>query len=332
VRGMSVERFYRERKGEFQLEILTESLASARPITVSDVHRPGLPLAGFTENFLADRIQILGETEMLFLETLDDRERLKAIDRLFIQDVPCIVVAKGLEFPPYLAERGNKAGVPVLRTPLSTTPFIRRLTECLEEAFAPRTHIHGSLVDVYGVGLLITGASGIGKSECPLALVERGHRLVSDDLVIVTRQHNELVGEASEHLRNHMEIRGIGIVDVRRMFGVRAITRRKRVSVEVRLREWGAKANYDRLGLESKTATILGTEIPVVVIPIVPGKNITVLMEVVAMNHLLRVQGLRPAEILDRRLIGAMKGEGEKETEETAPDETPPLPGVEPRE
>lgn len=312
MRGITVRQFYEEKKDDFQLEVLTASLDSARPITVSDVHRPGLPLAGFTKNFLADRIQILGETEMLFLETLGDHERLRAIDRLYIHDVPCIIVAKGLEFPPYLIERGDKAGVPVLRTPLSTTPFIHRLTEYLEEAFAPRTHIHGSLVDVHGVGLLITGVSGIGKSESALDLVERGHRLVADDLVIATRRHNELVGEASEQLRNYMEIRGIGIVDVRRMFGIRSITRHKRISVEVRLREWGAKIEYDRLGLEEKTTTILGLKIPVVTMPIIPGKNITVLMEVVAMSHLLKTHGLRPAEILNENVIGTMKRGGQK--------------------
>ncbi|MFH1681248.1 MAG: HPr(Ser) kinase/phosphatase [Candidatus Eisenbacteria bacterium] len=309
MRGISVQRFFEEKRDEYQLDALTESLSSARPITVSDVNRPGLALAGFTKNFLADRIQILGETEMLFLETLEERERLRAIDRLFDHDLPCVVVAKGLEFPRYLIDRGKRAGVPVLRTPLSTTPFIHQLTEYLEGVFAPRTHIHGSLVDAYGVGLLITGESGIGKSECALDLVERGHRLVADDLVIVTRRRSELMGEASERLRDHMEIRGIGIIDVCRMFGIRAITRRKEISVEVRLKEWGTSVDYDRLGLEEKMTTILGLKIPVVTIPIIPGKNITVLIEVVAMNHLLRAHGIRPAEILNDSLIDAMKRE-----------------------
>jgi HPr kinase/phosphorylase len=220
-----------------------------------------------------------------------------------------VIVAKGLEFPRYLIERGNRAGVPVLRTPLSTTPFIHQLTEYLERAFSPRTHIHGSLVDVYGVGLLITGESGIGKSECALDLVERGHRLVADDLVIVTRTRGEVVGEASERLRDLMEIRGIGIVDISRMFGIRAISRRKEIAVEVRLKEWGAEVDYDRLGLEERMTTILGLKIPVVTIPIIPGKNITVLIEVVAMNHLLRAQGVRPVEILNESLLSSLKRE-----------------------
>ncbi|MBM3319319.1 MAG: HPr(Ser) kinase/phosphatase [Candidatus Eisenbacteria bacterium] len=307
MRGISVQRFFDEKKDEFQLEALTESLAAARPITVSDVNRPGLALAGFTANFLADRIQILGETEMLLLETFEERERIRAIDRLFDHDLPCVIVAKGLVFPSYLVERGTRAGVPILRTPFSTTPFIHQLTEYLEHLFAPLTHIHGSLVDVYGVGLLLTGESGIGKSECALDLVERGHRLVADDLVIVTRRRSELVGEASERLRDHMEIRGIGIIDVGRMFGIRAVARRKEISVEVRLKEWAGDVDYDRLGLEEKMTTILGVKIPVVTIPIIPGKNITVLVEVVAMNHLLRVHGIRPAELLNDSLIHAMK-------------------------
>ena len=212
----------------------------------------------------------------------------------------------------------GEKGVPVIRTPLSTTPFIHLLTQYLEEAFAPCTHIHGSLVDVYGVGLLITGPSGIGKSECALDLVERGHRLVADDLVITVRKQKDLRGTASESLRNHMEIRGIGIVDVRRMFGVRSVCREKKISVEVRLRKWGADVQYDRLGLDERMTTILGLKVPVVTIPIIPGKNITVIVELVAMNHLLRIQGLRPAEKLNEKIIGLMKPESsEWEPQET---------------
>ena len=318
MRGISVAALFEKTKDEFQLEVLTEGVESARPITVSDIHRPAFVLAGFTKNFLAERIQILGETEMLYLESLEERKRLEAIDRLFQHNIPCVIVAKGLEFPEYLTKRGNKGGVPVLRTPLSTTPFIHQLTQYLDEAFAPRTHIHGSLVDVYGVGLLITGPSGIGKSECALDLVERGHRLVADDLVIAVRRRKELRGEASEHLRNHMEIRGVGIIDVRRMFGVRAITRDKRISVEVRLRKWGADVEYDRLGLEERMTTVLGLKIPVVTVPILPGKNISVIVEVVAMNHLLRLHGLRPAEQLDRKIIGRMR----RDSSEWRPPET----------
>ncbi len=306
MRGLTVRKLYEDRKEAFHFECLTEVLESERLITVSDVHRPGLILAGFTRNFLSERIQILGETEMLFLETLDAGQHERAIDRLFEQKMPCVIIAKGLEYDEILMRRASEARIPVLRTPQSTTPFIHELTEYLENAFAPQTTVHGSLVDVYGVGLLITGRSGIGKSECALDLVERGHRLVTDDMVIVTRRHNLLYGEAKEHLRYHMEIRGIGIIDVRRMFGVRAIGKNKRIDVEVRLREWSADVEYDRLGLEERMTTILGKKIPVVTIPIIPGKNITVLAEVVAMNHQLRVHGIRSAEELSENLVGTM--------------------------
>ncbi len=307
MKSLSVRELYESKRELFQFEVLTGSIDSERPITVSDVHRPGLALAGFTKNFLAERIQILGETEMLFLETLGKEERRKAIDRLFQEKVPCVIVAKGLEYDAYLSTKAKEVGVPILRTPQSTTPFIHRLAEFLEEAFAPRTTLHGTLVDVYGAGLLITGKSGIGKSECALDLVERGHRLVTDDMVIVTRKHNLLYGEASEQLKYHMEIRGIGIVDVRSMFGVRAIGKTKRIDVEVRLREWSASVQYDRLGLEDRMTTILGLKVPVVTIPIIPGKNITVLAEVVAMNHQLKIQGIHSVDLLDKSLIEAMR-------------------------
>lgn len=311
MRGLSVRKLFEEQKDIFHFECLTDNLSSERLITVSDVHRPGLALAGFTRNFLFERIQILGETEMLFLETLSDEERVASIDRLFEQTVPCVIVAKGLEYDGYLRKRASEEGIPVLRTPQSTTPFIHQLTEYLANAFAPQTTVHGSLVDVYGVGLLITGRSGIGKSECALDLVERGHRLVSDDMVVVTRRHNLLYGEARDHLRYHMEIRGIGIIDVRRMFGVRAISKDKRIDVEVRLREWSVDVEYDRLGLEERMTTILGKKMPVVTIPLIPGKNITVLAEVVAMNHQLRIHGIRTAEELGSNLAKAMGGGGE---------------------
>jgi len=199
--------------------------------------------------------------------------------------------------------------VPVLRTPQSTTPFIHSLTNYLDFMFAPHTTVHGSLVDVYGCGLLFTGRSGIGKSETALDLVERGHRLVADDVVTITRRHGDiLVGSGSQLMRHHMEIRGLGIIDVQSIFGVRSIRLQKRVEVEVVLKEWSADEDYERMGLEDRKTAILGLEIPRVEVPIVPGKNVTVVAEVVALNYLVKVYGgYSPAERLNQHLIELMK-------------------------
>ncbi|NNE44790.1 MAG: HPr(Ser) kinase/phosphatase [Gemmatimonadetes bacterium] len=293
-----------EAKGKaFGLEVIFAGEGTKLPITVSDVNRPGLALAGFTENFLYERIQILGETETLYLGTLSDEERHAAIDRLFERDLPCLIVSKGIPIDPHLLKRCEDRNVPLLRTRMSTTPFIHVLTAHLNNVFAPLTTLHGSFVDVYGVGLIFTGESGIGKSETALDLVERGHRLVADDIVIVSRRPpNILVGNANELVGHRMEIRGVGIIDIREMFGIRATRVRKRVEVEVRLVEWDPDSPYERLGLEERTRSILGVRLPYVTIPLVPGKNVSVLAEVVAMNHLVKQSGRHPAQEMDKRL------------------------------
>lgn len=303
MQGISAAQLYEERRVELDLEVIVEAKDARLPITVSDVNRPGLALAGFTENFLYERIQILGETETLYLDTLGDAGRKKAIGRLFEQDLPCVIVSKGLPVDAYLRQCCEERDVPLLRTRMSTTPFIHQLTAYLNDVFAPRITLHGSLVDVYGVGLLFAGESGIGKSETALDLVERGHRLVADDIVIVSRRPPAaLVGSSNELLGHRMEIRGVGIVDIREMFGVRATRVQKRVEVEVRLVRWDPEAPYERLGLEERTTSILGVRIPYVSIPLVPGKNVAVLAEVVAMNHLIKSSGRNAAVALDARL------------------------------
>jgi HPr kinase/phosphorylase len=309
VQTLSVARLFEDQRHELQLEQLTESLASQVEITVSDIHRPGMALMGFVENFLPERIQILAQTELTYLATLTPEAVRAAVDRLFQFQMPLIVVCKGLEVPAYLVNRANETGTPVLRTPQSTTPFIHSLTAYLDYAFAPQEQKHGSLVDVYGVGLLFTGRSAIGKSETALDLVERGHRLVADDIVTITRRHGDvLIGTGNQLLRHHMEIRGLGIIDVQAVFGIRSIRLQKRVEVEVRLTEWSDDADYERLGIEDHKTTILGIEIPLVTVPITPGKNITVIAEVIALNYLVRVTaGYSPAERLNQHLLEIMK-------------------------
>jgi len=309
VKNLGVARLFEEQREDLQLEMLTESLASKCEITVSDINRPGMALMGFVENFLPERIQILAQTELTYLATLSPEAVKQALDRLFAFTMPLVVVCKGLEVPPYLVKRANECGVPVLRTPQSTTPFIHSLTSYLDHMFAPSVSVHGSLVDVYGCGLLFTGRSAIGKSETALDLVERGHRLVADDIVTITRRHGDLlIGSGNQLLRHHMEIRGLGIIDVQSIFGIRSIRLQKRVEVEVKLSEWSDDEDYERVGLDELKTDVLGVQIPLVQVPITPGKNITVIAEVIALHYLVKVVGgFSPAEKLNQHMLQVMK-------------------------
>jgi HPr kinase/phosphorylase len=218
------------------------------------------------------------------------------------------VVTKGIRVPARMIETADEHGICVLSSPLKTTEFYRRVKPALDEEFAPTTTLHGSLADVNGVGLLFVGKSGIGKSECVLDLVERGHRLVADDLVIATRRGNDvIIGRGHELQRHHMEIRGVGLIDIPSIFGVRSVRQQKRIEVVVRLEHWEHADSADRTGLDGATTRILDVEIPSVTIPLNPGKNITVVAEVIAMNHLLRFSGIDPAEAFNQRLIGRMR-------------------------
>jgi HPr kinase/phosphorylase len=280
------------------------------PATVTDIHRPGLALAGFMQNYLNERIQILGETEVLYLNTRTEEVRREAIERLFSVPLVCIIVTRQLEIPRELRELATAHRVPVLRTSMLTTPFIHELTRYLDDFFADTTEVHGTLVDVYGVGLLFSGRSGIGKSEIALDLIERGHRLVADDTVHVRKISDDvLIGRGNQHLRHFMEIRGIGIINVQDLFGIRSVRVQKRIEVEVLLEDWDVKKDWNRAGLEERMTELLGVPFPQVVIPLFPGKNITVISEVIAMNHMLKVYGINAAENFNTLLIDMMKSD-----------------------
>jgi HPr kinase/phosphorylase len=312
--------FYEDTVEEFNFDVMTSKLDSPIPITVPDVHRPAFALTGFMENFLHERILILGETEILYLRSLDLDEQKEAQRRLFSKPICCIIVTKGLELPRDLLPLAEQAGVPVLRTPLSTTPFIHALTSHLELVFAPRTTIHGSLADVYGVGLLFMGRSGIGKSEIALDLVERGHRLVADDVVEIIRNGDVLIGRGREHLRHFMEIRGLGIINVMDIFGIRAVRIQKRIEVVVRLEDWDEKKDWDRVGLDEQLTELVGVQVRELIIPIYPGKNITVISETIALNHMLKVYGIDAAARLNQQLVDIM--ESDRKTRRYLKDDT----------
>ena len=276
--------------------------AERRPLTESHVHRPGLALAGYTELFTSERIQVLGNTEVRYLAWLGDAGA-EAFTRLVAFDIPCVILTAGNELPAALIAIAEAHGVPVYRTPVPTVPFMLTLRDLLEDQFALQLTLHGSLVDVYGIGLLITGPAGIGKSEIALDLVERGHRLVADDVVIATRKGQDvLMGTGTELSKHFMEVRGLGILDVKAMFGVRAIRYQKRIEVVVRVHSWDPNEEYTRIGMVDEKQTILDVPLPLVKLPVTPGKNVTVLCEVIAMNHLLGHYGYDPAEVFARRL------------------------------
>jgi len=303
TKGISVRRILDERADLLGLELLNPSVVLDRETTDADLTSPGLALAGHTSRVPPGRLWVFGETEMTYLATLTEQDARKRVSRLLAFDVPGAFVTKGQRVPDYFLEVAHDYGVPVLRSSKSTKDFYRRIKPYLEAALAPSTTLHGSLADVYGVGVLFVGESGVGKSECVLDLVERGHRLVADDLVLVTKQGNDLlIGRGHELQKHHMEIRGIGIIDVPGLFGVRAVRQQKRIEVVVALELWDKDVAYTRTGLDMEQEEILGVRLPKVTIPLNPGKNITVLSEVVAMNQLLRYTGVESAQAFDRRL------------------------------
>ncbi len=308
ARSITVQEILDAKRETLALEVLTPDVSLDRRASDPDVSSPGLALAGYTARLPEGRMWVFGETELSYLDALPDETVEGYLDALCSYDVPALFVTKGQEVPQILLDVATAHGVPVILSRRSTKEVYQRLKPFLESALAPQSNFHGSLADVYGVGLLFVGDSGVGKSECVLDLVERGHRLVADDLVIVSRQGNNiLMGQGHELQRHHMEIRGIGIIDIPTLFGVRAFRQQKRIEVVVQLEIWDQSRDYSRTGLEEDETHILGVRVPRVTVPLNPGKNITVISEVVAMSHLLRYSGVNTAEIFDRRLREHMK-------------------------
>lgn len=294
-----------------EVEAVNDVDATVRHVTESNLHRPGLVLAGYVELFTYQRVQILGNTENQYLRHLPAEARRAALENLLQFQIPCIVLTESNELEPQLVEAATEAGVPVYRTPVPSTHFMAVLRDFLNDQFSLQQTIHGSLVDVYGIGLLLIGKSGIGKSEVALDLVERGHRLVADDVVIVTRKEEQvLMGSGTDLVQHFMEVRGLGLVDIRAMFGIRAIRFQKRVEVVVSMQLWDQDEEYTRLGMIDDTYTLLDVDLPLVKVPITPGKNITVICEVIAMNHLLRHYGYDPAEVFANRLAERIRSKG----------------------
>ncbi|MFB6366995.1 HPr(Ser) kinase/phosphatase [Paenibacillus elgii] len=282
---------------EFHLEIICGEEGLKRPIVTADLYRPGLEMAGYYEFHPTDRVQILGKTELTFFDGLSSEERMDRMRRLCApEETPCIIISRGMDAPIELLAAANDHQITVVKTAMATTILASRVTNFLENRLAPTTTIHGVLVDVYGIGMLISGSSGIGKSETALELVKRGHRLIADDAVEIrqTADH-QLIGNAPELIRHLLEIRGIGIINVMTLFGAGAVRTEKKISVVVKLETWQQDKQYDRLGLDEETTQIIDTNIPLVTIPVRPGRNLAVIIEVAAMNYRLKRMGYNAA-------------------------------------
>jgi HPr kinase/phosphorylase len=306
--GITVGELYERLKTHIQLTDLNGGIGFDRRLESPEISSPGLVLAGFVDRFVPNRLQALGETEIAYLNSLTQVKRHDLLAQYFGFRVPAVFVTKGQSLPSGLLEAARDAGVALIRSELKTAEFYRRIKPVLESEFAPHTMMHGSLADVYGVGLLFTGRSGIGKSECVLDLVERGHRFVADDIVFVSQRGNGvLIGRAHELQRHHMEIRGVGLIHIPSMFGIRAVRLQKRIEVVVQLEDWDQHAVVDRTGLDVEDTQILDVQIPRIRVPLNPGKNLTVIAEVIALNHLLRYSGVDAAHAFNERLITHMR-------------------------
>lgn len=290
-----------------RLELLSGEEGLSREITTSSIQKPGLLLTGLLEELHPDRIQIFGAAEIGYLNSLSEDKRKKAIKVLEKPNLPAIILARGLKAPDFLSDLCKKKGTPLLKTTLTSSLLIEGITKYLEERLAPTTTLHGVLVDVLGMGILITGKSGIGKSECALDLVTRGHRLVSDDVVIIKRlPRNILSGTSSGLIRYHMEIRGIGIVNIKDLFGITAIRERKQMDLVVELVAWQRDSEYERLGFEENIIDILGVELPYLKIPVSPGRSVATIVEVAARNQILKIMGHHSGRALEQDLVGTL--------------------------
>jgi len=304
---VTVDKFYRAHADQLKLELLAGKDGLDRVVLESSVNRPGLVLAGFTRYFAYKRIQVLGNADVYFLRSLTSEKRRRCYVRLFEFKIPCLVFSRNLDADPELIRAANKAKIPVFRSSLLTVKFINQATLALDSMFAPRGTEMGSMVDVLGVGVIIKGESGIGKSESVLALIERGYSLVADDVTKVTLiDGKEIFGTCSDLTRNHMEVRGIGIINVAAMFGVKSVSSNKRVDLVVSLKSWHDVPDVDRLGMEQQFTEILGVKIPHMIIPVRPGRDIARLIEVAALHTKLTLTGYNPARELNERLLAQM--------------------------
>lgn len=325
---LEVRQLLSEEAAVLDLRLLAGAAGLSKVITAPQIQKPGLALAGFFEYLHPGRVQILGRSEVEFLAGLPEANRRGVIDRLASSGPACFVITRALPAPPGLLEECDTRGIPVLATGRLSAETVEGFHRFLEERLAPLTAVHGVLIDVYGLGVLLLGDSGVGKSECALDLIVRGHRLVSDDLVEIRRIGGTLVGSGPDQTRFHMEVRGLGIINVKDLFGVAAVRQRKFVELIVRLDIWKAGVPYERLGLDERAEEILGLSLPLVMMPVAPGRNLSVIIEVAARHHLLKLRGYNAAQDLERRILRRL-GPSPERVSARAPDDSEPEQGPE---
>ncbi|SET47506.1 Hpr(Ser) kinase/phosphatase [Natronincola peptidivorans] len=295
---------------DLQLEELNHLQVESKKITTTELNRPGIQLGGFFDHFAHERIQLIGKVEHTFINTLDKRTREERFDQLLSYEIPCIIISRDLDPPKELLVAAEKHQRKIVRSSLNTTKLISDLLNYLEDSLAPSVTLHGVLMDIHGIGTLITGKSGIGKSETAIELIKRGHLLVADDAVEVKRiGHEYLLGCAPEITRHMLEVRGIGIIDAKSLFGVGAIKNKSNIHMVIELEEWDSDKTYDRLGLDENYREILGIKIEEIVIPVKPARNIAVIIEIAARNHRLKYMGYNAAKVFSEKLLKNLKSE-----------------------
>ncbi|MCH3916883.1 MAG: HPr(Ser) kinase/phosphatase [Spirochaetia bacterium] len=301
-------------KNKLELSCIAGRSGLSRKLTSSKISRPGLPLAGFFEAFAESAVQVFGHGEQRYLDMLEKKGDYKSIEKMFSYEIPCCIFCHGYTPSDKFIKMAEDAGIPILRTPLYSSDFSRNLYQMLDEIFAPTETIHGVFVEVYGIGVLILGDSGVGKSETALELIERGHRIISDDTVKLRNISNTFLIGSGENpmLAHHMEIRGIGIINLANIFGVGAIRDKKQVQLVVHLEEWDATKDYDRVGEDTMSETFLGISIPKLIIPVKPGRNIPIIIETAARNERLKKLGYHSAKEFDQSVLKWFESETAK--------------------
>jgi len=310
MKPITVKDFFYSLQERLKLRLVAGDDGLQRRISVAEINRPGLALSGYFKYFARKRVQVIGKVEITYLNSLTKQKRTKQLQKLLSQDIPCCIVSRNYIPPQELIEEANRRSVPVFRSPLITMILLNKATLFLEDHFAPVISITGDLLEVFGVGLLLRGESGVGKSECALSLINRGHRLIADDIVKVKlRGGDTLTGFGNSLTRHHMELRGIGIINVQTLFGAACIREDKRIDLVVAMEEWQPNKEYERLGLDDRTMDILGRKIPYVILPVRPGRDIALLVEVACLNLRLRWLGYHSAGDLNEQLIKMMRNE-----------------------
>ncbi len=313
TRSIRISALLEDRDYDLHLTLLAGEKGLGRTLNSPRIQKPGLALTGFTEHLHPHRVQVFGNTEISYLRTLSEEKQREVLTSLFKENLACVVLTKGLEPPRVLLEACEEYGLALMKTPLLSSTFIQQVQGFLEEQLTETSSLHGVLMDVFGVGILLLGKSGIGKSEIALDLVMRGHRLVADDIVDLSRRKgNAVYGTGSTIIKHHMEIRGLGIINIKDLFGVSAVREQKKIELVIELQEWDPQQEYDRLGVEDRFLDIIGVNVPLSVVPVRPGRNMATIIEVAARNHLLKLQGHHSArefaEKLNRAIAeGAMR-------------------------